>query len=247
MGTLIQVQNNSTVMADARIKKVLRAVQAQLAEDVAPIWHLQPARLQLLAKGASFDPGAWRLLIADTPEQVGQQAAGAAGDHDDATGVPTGYVFAKVTLAAKMDPDITISHEVLEMAGDCLMSQAIQWADHPHGQFLAQELCDPVEDDSLAYTRQGVRVSNFVTPDYFIPGSPGPWDFCKVLKGPFSIAPGGYQLAWVPTSGWNQVVPQGGASGRAAAQMATAYSRRARRLGRSRRNSFTAMGLAQPR
>jgi hypothetical protein len=75
---------------------------------------------------------------------VSQNAPGAAGDHDAEGGVPIGYAFAKITMDTGMDPNVTISHEVLEMIGDSLIDQANQWSDLPNPLFLAQELCDPV-------------------------------------------------------------------------------------------------------
>ena len=68
------------------------------------------------------------------------------------------------------------------MIGDSLIDQANKWSDPPNPLFLAQELCDPVEDDSLAYSKNGVMVSDFVTPKYFVPGSAGPWDFGEHLS-----------------------------------------------------------------
>jgi hypothetical protein len=227
--TQIEVKNISTVLTDAVLQAGLSAVEAQVAEDVAPIWDLQPIKLTLIAANAAFSDGPWRMIVADTPAQVNQNVQNAAGDHDAEGGAPTGYVFAQVTINAGMDPNVTLSHEVLEMLGDSLIDQSMQWTDVPNPIFLAQELCDPVEDDQFAYPKNGIKVSNFVTPAYFVPGSAGPWDFRGVLDGPNTLAAGGYQLAWDPTNGWRQVNPGGGAQGRAAGDFTNRFSRRVRR------------------
>jgi hypothetical protein len=234
MSIQFQVQNISTGMTDQEVQSALTAVQAQVAEDVAPIWANQTAAFTLISNGSAFTPGCWRFIVADTPAQVGQNVSGAAGDHDAEGGAPTGYAFVQVTQNAGMDVNVTISHEILEMIGDSLIDQCNQWSDLPNPSFLAQELCDPVEDDSLAYTKGGTKVSNFVTPAYFIPGSAGPWDFLGKLTAPNSLTAGGYQLVWEPTNGWQQHFPQNNATGRAAPGFATRYSRRLRRIIKAR-------------
>ena len=240
----IEVKNISTAMSDGEVQAALAAVQAQVAEDVAPIWFNEPVTLELVNTTATFTSGAWQFFVADTPEQVSQDAPGAAGDHDAEAGVPVGYAFAQITQQAGMDPNVTISHEVLEMIGDSLIDQCNQWSDLPDALFLAQELCDPVEDDSLAYVKNGVKVSDFVTPQYFIPGSAGPYDFKEHLSAPNTLAPGGYQLTWDPANGWKQQFPGQHATGRAA--LATRYSRRTRRMTQARARSAIAMHGRRP-
>lgn len=235
----IEVKNISAAMSDQDVQTALTAVEAQVAEDVAPIWGNEPAVLTLIDRAAQFSKGAWQFIVADTPEQVSQNAPGAAGDHDTVGGAPAGYAFVQITQQAGMDPNVTISHEVLEMIGDALIDQCNQWSDLPNPLFLAQELCDPVEDDSLAYSKKGVTVSNFVTPQYFVPGSAGPWDFGGRLSGPNTLAAGGYQLTWDPTNGWKQQVPGDHATGRAA--LVTPYSRRIRRRTKAQSRSILAL------
>src|SRR5262249_10026263 len=58
---------------------------------------------------------------------------------------------------------VTLSHEILEMLGDPDINLMIQKG--PRG--YAYEVCDAVEDDSLGYDINGVRVSDFVYPQYF--------------------------------------------------------------------------------
>jgi hypothetical protein len=236
----IEVKNISTVMTDAQVAAALSAVEAQVADDLAPIWGNEPATLTLVKSDADFSPGVWQFIVVDTPEQVSQDGPGAAGDDAGEGSVPVGYAFARITRQAGMDPNVTISHEVLEMIGDASIDHCQQWSDIPNALFLAQELCDPVADDSLAYWKNGVMVSDFVTPSYFVPGSAGPWDFGNRLSGPDTLAVGGCQLTWDPANGWQQQVP--GEQPRDRAAMATRYSRRVRRL----RKAWTRSVLALP-
>jgi hypothetical protein len=49
MPILIEVKNISTALSDAEVQTALTAVQAQVAEDVAPIWENEPATLTLIS------------------------------------------------------------------------------------------------------------------------------------------------------------------------------------------------------
>ncbi|HLW72160.1 MAG TPA: hypothetical protein VKS22_16240 [Candidatus Binataceae bacterium] len=71
MAITIQVHNISTVMTEAAVLPILAAVEAQIEQDVAPIWGNQTVRLELIAAGVNFAPGMWRFVIADTSDQAG--------------------------------------------------------------------------------------------------------------------------------------------------------------------------------
>lgn len=224
----IQVQNISSVCTDEQLAGIYAAIEAQVAEDVGPIWNCQGIKFLPVPKGQAMAPDKWQFVVADTSDQ-----AGAAGYHEtDNLGWPIGYAFVKTTLDAGMHPSVTISHEVLEMIGDALIDQSNQWSDLPNAIFLAQELCDPVEDDQFGYEKNGVLVSDFVTPAYFVPKSVGPWDFRSYLKGPWDqqqMLAGAYQLVWTPLTGWHQIFPAQHATGRALIASLNRYSRGRRR------------------
>jgi hypothetical protein len=75
-------------------------------------------------------------------------------------------------------------------------------------EFLV-EVCDPCEVPGLGYTVNGVRVSDFYTPQYFDPSefteSPGVrYDFRGHIKAPRQVLRGGY-LSWREPDGiWYQ-------------------------------------------
>jgi hypothetical protein len=117
--------------------------------------------------------------------------------------------YSKV-IASKSDPSWTVdaSHEILEMLVDpygnrMQSSVAIEVVGGKikdgTGQFgYLVEACDPCEDNSCAYTINGVAVSDFITPHFYDPlVTPGTrYSFTGALKGPRQILPGGY-ISWV--------------------------------------------------
>ncbi len=75
------------------------------------------------------------------------------------------------------------------MLGDPWINLA---ADPGNGSLLnAYELCDAVEQNSYKASN-GIELSNFVTPRWFITGAKGPYDHLGRCKTPLEIWPGGY-------------------------------------------------------
>lgn len=72
------------------------------------------------------------------------------------------------------------SHELLELLGDV---GANMWADKQDGsnKTCAREMCDVVQNTGYSATN-GVWVSNFLLPAYWIPGAPGPFDHLAVMS-----------------------------------------------------------------
>ncbi|HWY35148.1 MAG TPA: hypothetical protein VNX68_10920 [Nitrosopumilaceae archaeon] len=231
MSIRIEYQNISTVMTDAQVLAVMSAVAAQVNQDFDRYWDCGVVSFAFIPKTKPMDPSAWQFVVADTSNQ-----AGAAGYHETGTGGgPIGYAFALTTTQAGMHPSVTISHEVLEMLGDPYINQASQWSDLPSALFLAYEVGDPVEDDQFGQIKDSILLSDFVFPSYFTPGSNGPWDLMRKLKGPWNPAtmlPGAYQSTWDPINGWLQVLPasKGRIMGRNLEEYGSPLSRRSRRL-----------------
>src|SRR5215467_2400669 len=101
---------------------------------------------------------------------------------------------------------VTLSHEVLEMLGDTDINLMVQKG--PRG--YAYEVCDAVEDDSLGYDINGVRVSDFVYPQYFETfwhKGATKFDHLGHLSGPLpSLTHGGYMSYLDYASGqWKQI------------------------------------------
>lgn len=191
--------NATTVLSDAQISPVVQALQVAISRDFAPIWG-KPATLVQVAKGKTPPAGSWWMVLMDTSD-----VAGALGYHDITTqDLPLGKIFVKTTMDDGAAWSVCAAHELEEALVDPFINGAEQNAD---GIFYAREVNDAVEDDSLAYEINGVKISDFVTPKWFDPSAlPGEqMDFCRHLSKPFELAPGGYIGVLDPnnpTGGW---------------------------------------------
>lgn len=90
------------------------------------------------------------------------------------------------------------SHEALEYL--CNL-RCDQWIRGPGNTLWAREIADPVESDmydidvTIFGEHRKVQVSNYVLPAFWdATNKHGPWDRMGVLKGPFTIASGGYAV-----------------------------------------------------
>lgn len=204
----IFIVNKCSVLTDADIQAVIPAVQAQVTEDFSPIWNTT-ATVQFIGKGQPVPRATWPLYIMDNTNQPG-----ALGYHDDTHGRICGYVFAADDQRYDVSWTVDLTHELLEMLGDPTTNTLINL---PDGRQCLQEVCDAVEDDSVAYTKNGVLVSDFCTPAYFRNGPGAQYDFCNKLTAQApALTPGGYLGIFDPTTGqWTQVsarLPDGSTS-----------------------------------
>ncbi len=159
------------------LTKVAAAITIQLQRDFATDYGLA-----LWTMTTTPIPGSYSLVVADTPPDPNID-----GYHYDLGGTPEGFAF---TVNESLDMlSVTISHEALEMVRD-IDAQGYRLG--ASGLAYADEACDAVEDTS--YAIDGVHVSNFVLPSWYIGGSKGPWDHLGVLSGPMEKTPGGYTI-----------------------------------------------------
>jgi hypothetical protein len=189
---LISVQNESTLVSDADLRRTLRALQKQIDRDFTPAWGLS-AKLVFGPPSAR----AMRVVIRDVSDEAGD-----LGYHFH-EGYPVTYVFAKDDIEQYGEYTSTLSHELLEMLAD---PGANLYADGfvriAHGgkrkAMIPYEVCDAVEEQ--LYLIDGVHVADFVLPEWFEPEHPGralTMDFLGVIRRPFELAPGGYTDAIV--------------------------------------------------
>jgi hypothetical protein len=187
---VIEVRNLSTVLTDAEVKAALGCFQAQIDGLFRQAWQ-RTASLSWRDKSAAHTSGNWRVDLLDDSDQ-----AGALGYHDDVKDVISGSVFAKTDLDNGYEWTITFSHETLEMLVDPTANLGAQVGT----RWYALEVGDPVEADALGYsvTHAGhsIQVSDFVLPDWFIPGSAGPFDARGHLTAPLQLTHGGYLSYW---------------------------------------------------
>lgn len=198
----IDVINESTVLTEsAEVAAVVAALQKQVDMDFDPVWN-RGANLSLVT-AAQSDRAAWQLVLLDDSDQ-----ADALGYHDlTAAGLPLGKVFVKTTMDDKLNWTITASHELLEMLGDPDINLCAEYSGPGNkSRFYAYEVCDACEDDSFAYEIDGVMVSDFVLPEWFMQTAQrDAYDFKGHITKPFQLLKGGYIGEYVPGKGWTQI------------------------------------------
>jgi len=152
---IIAVTNASTCLSDVQVRAVLPALQKQVETEFNAYWQ-ENCTLTFLSKDHALTRGWWQVIVLDNPDQ-----AGALGYHElSHAGTPLGKVFAEYDLRNGLSWTVTLSHELLEMLADPWINWCAIGSDR---RVYALEVCDPVEADELAYTIDGVLVSNFVT------------------------------------------------------------------------------------
>jgi hypothetical protein len=181
--------NKSTVVEDKQVESWLAPLTVY-SRHIRQYWgSMQPGVFAAEPKAKA----AWQLVIVDDADQ-----AGALGYHDiDTNGRPVGFVFAKTVQEYGYDLEVTVSHEFAEILLDPFIRSAVQTADN---RFHAQELCDPVEADNLAYKIAAggatMLCSDFVTPYWFQPGVNGRYDHEGYVAGPLEVLDGGYAYCY---------------------------------------------------
>jgi hypothetical protein len=198
----IDVINQTTMVEEAMLKEYCAAIQKQVRDHFAPIWGVGYYTNILVRNKPLANTKTARhmtvYILNDSDEP------GALGYHDtDEHNNPLGKVFAKTDVDNGLSVSVTMSHEILEMIGDFWCRGGYQvnpstWA--------ASEVCDPPEADQWGYMIDGVLVSDFVTPEYFITGSDGPYDYMEHIRKPLQLLRGGYISLWSQSTGWIQQV-----------------------------------------
>jgi len=117
--------------------------------------------------------------------------------------LPISLIFVKTILADNASVSVGATHEICEMAVDPWLNSACQ---DVQGTFWACEVCDPVEDGHYGYEIDGVRVTDFVTPNWFGPQhAVGDNDYKRQTRAAFEVLSGGYAQKFDPQQGWVQI------------------------------------------
>jgi hypothetical protein len=170
------------------VARVAAALQRQATRDFAPIWNIS-ATVDAFPRLEDVPVGYWPMIV-----ETDINVPGAAGVHEDKDGQP----FALIAMSDSWS--LTASHEMLEMLADPFGRRLIPGTSPKRGQgrveFLV-EVCDPCEAADLAYTVNGVLVSDFYTPHFFDPtDSPGTrYSYTGALTKARQVLRGGY-LSW---------------------------------------------------
>lgn len=184
-----------SVLTDYQASSTIAAFQAQINEDVAPIWSCPSIKLSFVAGHEQVPAGVWPIYLLDTSDQPG-----AGGFHEDTGKVPDGKVFCADAIKYGINWTVDFSHELIEMLVDPQTNRWVPAPGMPDGWQVIVEPGDPVEDDACGYEKNGVLVSNFVTPAYYGLGN-GKLDFRGRMRNVFpSLMPGGY-VSFTDTAG----------------------------------------------
>lgn len=205
MGLSVNVALVSDVaeLKSRELTKVAAALSKQASRDFGPIWKVA-ATVDAFAHLDDVPSDYWPVIVQENVED-------AAGFHDDENGQP----FAVVEYGPGWS--VTASHEVVEMLADPfgrrvragnLLQQAVDTGLPKHRVNYLVEVADPSESEEFGYQVNGVRVSDFYTPDYFDPvAAPGVrYSFTGAIKAPRTVLKGGY-ISWFDpvTRHWMQL------------------------------------------
>lgn len=195
----IAVMNESTVMSDNDVQKMLPAFDQQWNKDLGPVWGVDAAAFNFVPKPQMPAAGCWWLVFLDDSDQ-----AGALAYHDLTNdGLPISKVFVKTLRADNASVSVGATHELCEMAVDPWLNSAYQ---DPRGVFWAGEVCDPVESDQYGYKIGDVLVTDFITPNWFAhQHANGSIDLKGHSQKAFQILAGGYAQKFDSRQGWVQV------------------------------------------
>jgi hypothetical protein len=196
----VAILNRSSVISDDDAAKMVQALDVAANRDFEPRWHIGCTLKYVEKADIKSWKGYWNVLLLDTSDE-----AGALGYHDlTPQGLPVSKCFIKTDLQYGAKPSVTVSHELWEMLLDPYINDYC--FDPTRNIFVAKEASDAVEADELAYDVQGTAVSDFVLPPFFNPDSKAEdqFSFRKNVHRPFELAPGGYEIIFVPGTGWTQ-------------------------------------------
>lgn len=205
---LIALINESTLVSNADCNTMAAACQIQLNLHVAPAWNQKAPTITFYADKTKVPGYAWVVNMLDNSTQ-----AGALGYHSLDNDLVDAFIFAQPVLSnggttMVFDPknpsqytvSATTSHEICEMFGDRFANGFSVGTQISQGNLYAQELCDPVENDSYPITVNGVEiaVSNFIFPSWLnpeaVPSKNMPFDYMKKLSAPYTMDAGGYMI-----------------------------------------------------
>ncbi|HZZ62820.1 MAG TPA: hypothetical protein VFE63_16930 [Roseiarcus sp.] len=170
------------------------ALNIQVTRDLPKFWNID-ASVEYLTDAHSIPQGVWPVLIVkELPPDEG-------GFHMTRHNQP----YAKIVATPGSDEwTVDASHETIEMlvdpSGNRLQTAtAIKISGgkivDSVGKFeYLVEACDPCEADASTYAINGIRVSDFITPDFYDP-SPSTavqYSFNGTVTKPRQILPGGY-------------------------------------------------------
>ncbi len=185
----IALVSKTNKIKSSELMQIAAALQKQATRDLGPIWGIE-ATVDAFTRLKDVPGGYWPIII---KEKIDDPSA--EGYHSDKYRQP----FALV----KHDDGwpLTCSHEMCEMLVDPFGSRMVSSGSIKEGQGRVNylvEVCDPSEDDTFAYSVNGIMLSDFYTPHYFDPVTAPSirYSFTGALTKPKQVLKGGY-LSWL--------------------------------------------------
>lgn len=198
MSRTILLVNQSKYVTPAALAQTVASLQLQVDQHFRRWW----ATGCVLQVGTSAGAGQEVIYLVDS-----LSVQNALGYHDVAgVDTPVGFVDVELTQQVGDHWTATLSHELLEQLVDpfCQGAYLVEWQGQPAA--VAAETADPVEN--WEYQIGGVWLSDFITPYWFVAGSPHAthWlasDASKRLA-PLTAAPKGYVAYTNDLVNWQQ-------------------------------------------
>jgi len=184
----IAFYSTSTTKTNEEIAAGVAAISAQLVEDFCPAWGRLPLEAVFHPDPKTIPDGMPTIQIADrcdVPQALAYHTESAGGRITGLVGVLTCEEDGESWTGAA-------SHEALEAAKNPFVNGWTRAPGHGGHRKVSNEVADPVQDKT--YQKNGVEVSNFVTPEWFddMPPAGAKFDFLGVLSASFTRTEGGY-------------------------------------------------------
>ena len=205
MSFKVYVINEAESLKKDDVRAAVKAIALQVKEHFNPAWGIN-ARVLNAPKDLSKISADGLVFLRDSPPK-GADYAG-YHDRDTKSGISLGYSFTKISEDLDENWSVTLSHEILELLGNRHVNY-YALGPHPTQKRIVMhwlEMCDAVQSQSYEIGKDGVLVSDFLTPLYFTPET-------EVSKGnhflsgklaSFGCARGGYLGFWDPKTGKDQ-------------------------------------------
>jgi hypothetical protein len=185
-----------TMRPAAQFQAMIDAWDEQLSGPVASAYGAQSVAFRIASGPDDRQPTEIGIHFRDTiPE-----APGALAYHQVVGGVPDIEIGVDLFSSLTGDGEAVSSGGSHELIEDYVDRGANGWKEKQDGSGAmgADEAADPVQNTGYAASN-GVFVSNFVLPSYFIPGAPGPWDYLGVMAAQNDLSHGYEIQALAPT------------------------------------------------
>lgn len=191
----IGVVSQSRHMSFSQVQDICAAIELQLSEDAYHVWGRR-THITAFNDLRSVPHGYWRAFIQDDIHEPG-----AAGYHTDENNQPVIFVQYDGD-----DTSLTLSHEAVESIPDPFGNRLIP-VNHPeYGAIqILCEICDPPEDVVFSYKRNGIKVSDFIRPEWYDTFTTDvmTYSFNGHCKRPLQLLPGGY-YSFIQDGLWKQ-------------------------------------------